>query len=305
VSAVKSSAGAVEVAGVRLTNPDKVLYPEQGTTKLELARYYLEVERWILPHLANRPLTLVRCPQGRAQKCFYQKHVSGHEPKSIHRLVIAEKEGSDTYMAVREIAGVVALVQLGVLELHLWGSHADRVDKPDRMVIDLDPAPGVPFGRVTEAALDLRERFGESGLESFAMTTGGKGLHVVLPIQRGPSFDEVKAFARSVAERLAKEHPREFVAQMSKARREGRIFVDYLRNARGATAICPYSTRARPGCPVATPLRWEEVTGKLEPAKFDLHTVPKRMKRAKRDPWEGYGKVRQRLTSAAKGRWAG
>jgi bifunctional non-homologous end joining protein LigD len=303
VSAVKSSGGAVEVAGVRLTNPDKVLYPEQGTTKLELARYYLALERWILPHLANRPLTLVRCPQGRAQKCFYQKHVSGHEPPSIRRLDIAEKEGSDTYMAVRDIAGVVALVQLGVLELHLWGSHADRVDKPDRMVIDLDPAPDVPFGRVCEAALDLRERFGESSLESFAMTTGGKGLHVVVPIQRGPSFDEVKAFARSVADRLAKEHPREFVAQMSKARREGRIFVDYLRNARGATAICPYSTRARPGCPVATPLRWEEVTAKLDPAKFDLDTVPKRMKRAKRDPWEGYGKVRQRLTAAARGRW--
>jgi len=286
------------VAGVKLTNPQRVQYPELGITKLELARYYEAVAEWVLPHLVHRPLSLVRCPQGREKHCFYQKHLTDTLPASVHGVPIREKKGVEEYVAIENLTGLVGLVQLGVLEFHPWGCREDDVEHPDRLIIDLDPGPGVEWGGVVEGARLVRERLEDLGLESFVKTTGGKGLHVVLPIQRRTEWEEAKAFAKAIADGIVRDHPGEYLAVMTKAKRQGRIFVDYLRNGRGATAIAPYSTRAREGAPVAVPLSWEELDERLLPRMFDVRTVPARLAKLKRDPWERMGKVRQSLTAA-------
>lgn len=285
------------VAGVELSHPDRVLYPEQGITKAELAAYYESVADAILPHLVDRPLTIVRCPRGRAASCFYQKHANEGIPAPVRAIRVTEQGGAARdYLAVDDLAGVVTLVQLGALELHPWGSRADRIDRPDRIVIDLDPGPGVPWKRVVEAAAEMRAIFEELELASFLRTTGGKGLHVVLPIDRRSSWDEAKDFAREAAAALARRDEEAFVLTATKARRQGRIFVDWLRNARGATAVASYSSRARPGAPVAMPIAWKELAPKLDPSAFTVRTVPRLLARRRRDPWEGFFDLRQSLT---------
>jgi bifunctional non-homologous end joining protein LigD len=285
--------------GVRLTNPDRVIYPEPGITKLELAEYCIAVADRLLPHVAGRPLSIVRCPRGLTAKCFYQKHITDTLPEPIRAVPVREKEGTRDYVAVDDLAGVVTLVQFGVLEIHPWGCRADRLERPDRIVIDLDPGPDVAWERVVAAAQRLREVFEALGLACWPRTTGGKGLHVVLPIDRRSEWSEVKDFARDVVMQLAREDRQGYVLTASKAARKGRIFLDYFRNDRGATAVASYSPRARAGAPVATPLAWSEVVPALDPAAFTVRTVPARVARGK-DPWAGFDSTRQALTAAVR-----
>jgi bifunctional non-homologous end joining protein LigD len=291
--------GPLKVAGVRISSPDKVLWPSQGVTKGELVAYWEAVADVALPQLADRPLTLVRCPSGAEGKCFYQKHANESVPSVIPRVDIGEDDGEEPYMYVDGLPSLVALVQLGVLEFHVWGSRRDRLDRPDRLVFDLDPDEGLPFGRVVDAAIRLRGLLEELGLKSFPKTTGGKGLHVVVPITRRTPFDQAKEFAHAIARRMTADDPAGFTANMSKRKRTGRIFVDYLRNAWNATAIADYSTRARPGAPVAVPVRWEELTTRArKPPARSIRDVPARIADDP-DPWDGFEGVRQSITAAA------
>jgi bifunctional non-homologous end joining protein LigD len=292
--------GREEVAGVRITNAGRVLWEGQGVTKGELASYYEAVAGVMLPRLVDRPLTLVRCPSGAGGKCFYQKHANESMPDIIPRVVIDEKDGGEPYMYVDGLPALIALVQFGVLEFHIWGSRRDRLDRPDRLVFDLDPDEGLPFGRVARAALGLRSMLEELGLTSFPKTTGGKGLHVVVPLTRRSDWDEAREFAQAVAQRMVAEDPGGFTARMSKSRRKDRIFVDYLRNAWNATAIADYSTRARPGATVALPITWDEVNPRAKnPPVNTLRDVPDRVA-SESDPWPGFDDLRQSITAAAR-----
>ena len=290
-----ASDGSITVEGVRLTHPDRVLYPEQGITKLALARYYAAIGDWILPELNNRPLSLVRCPEGRGGACFYQKHVGAGVPDAIGRVEIAEKSATRTYPVVENLAGLIATAQIGALELHPWGSTVAALETPDRITFDLDPDTGLPWRLVTGAAIALREALGRIGLRSFAKTTGGKGIHVVVPIAPRLDWEAVAALSKWVAERFAASDPERFTTNMAKRARAGRIFIDYLRNSRGATAIAAYSPRARPGAPVATPLFWEEVENGVRPDRFTVATVPDRLAELEPDPWAEMRTLRQSI----------
>ena len=284
----------------KLSNADKVLYPEDGLTKQDLARYYEAVADWFLPEVRDRPLTLLRCPNGHTKECFFQKHAGEGTPAVVHRIPITEDDGVEQYLAVDSLEGVWALVQLGVLEMHVWGARADRPEYPDRLVFDLDPDPSVSWDEVVAAARLTRKRLDDLGLASFARTTGGKGLHVVVPLVRRHDWNVVKEFAKAVAEDLVRLHPDRYTARLPLAARRGKIFIDYLRNGRGATAIASYSTRARPHATVAMPLRWDEVTAALRPGDYTLLTVPARLAQRKRDPWAGFDDARQSLTQRAR-----
>jgi len=285
----------IEIAGVRLTSPDKVLYPEQSITKRQLAEYYLAVAEAMLPHVARRPITLVRCPTGRQRKCFYQRHAGSGVPAELGEVDIPGFEESGAYLFIKDPAGLVALVQMGVLEVHPWGARVDKPDRPDRIIFDLDPGEGLGFADVAEAAHEVRAYLGDLGLTSFAKTTGGKGVHVVVPVDRRYGYPQVKAFAKKVAESLAAKTPTRYLTRISKAERRGRIFIDYLRNDATSTAVAAYSTRSRAGAPVATPVTWDELTPALDPAAFNVNTVPARLAKIGGDPWREMGKVRQGL----------
>ncbi|WP_437820118.1 DNA ligase D [Sorangium sp. So ce1078] len=287
----------IEVAGTRLTNPDKVLYPAQGITKLALARYYAQIAEHMLPYVAERLLTLVRCPAGQGKPCFFQRHEAEGLSEAIRRTTVEEEDGKRTYLYVESTEGLVSLVQMGALEMHIWGSRVGRIEQPDMMVFDLDPAPELPWERVADAARTVRHLLETLGLRSFVKTTGGKGLHVVVPIEARRSWDEVKPFTKAVADALVRFDPARYIATLSKAKRTGKVFIDYLRNGRGATAVAPYSTRARPGAAVATPLSWDELDAPLDPAAFTIETVPQRLA-AIADPWAELPTVRQSITSA-------
>jgi bifunctional non-homologous end joining protein LigD len=296
-------AAAVEVAGVRLTHPEKLLFPASGITKLDLALHYERIAGWMLPHLAGRPLTLVRCPDGQGGECFYQKHLTDQFPEAVRRVQIEEGGKTVLYPSVDSAAGLVALVQMGVLEVHLWGSHDDQPERPDYVVFDLDPDEGLPWERVVEAALGLRAVLADVGLRSFLKTTGGKGLHVVFPLQRRHTWDEVKTFTRAIAEAIATAQPDRYTANALKARRKGRIYIDYLRNSRGATSIAAYSCRSRPGAPVSTPIGWDELPGDVRADTFTVQNLGERLDHLGTDPWRDFAKVRQSLTAAMKRRF--
>lgn len=289
-------AANAEISGVRLTHPDKVLYPEQGITKRELAEYYEAVEEWILPHLAGRPLSLVRCPAGQEKECFFQRRASEHFPRSVRRVEVPEAGGSATYLVADTLPALLYLVQIGVLELHTWGARRDRLDRPDRVVFDLDPDASLPWARVVEAAREVRERLDALGLRSWVKTTGGKGLHVVAPLLRRHTWDEVRAFAHAFAERMAEDAPDRYLLQAAKAERTGKIFVDYLRNGWSASVIAAYSTRARPGAPVSVPLGWEELNDSVRPDTLTVRTIPSRLNALGTDPWAEYARTRQGIT---------
>lgn len=299
-----SKTQAVEIAGVRLTSPDRVLYEEQGITKRELAEYYQRVAEHVLPEVADRPLTLIRCPQGQSRQCFVQRRFSESFPRSVRpvRVEVEGEEETAEHIAVNSLEGIVYLTQIGVLEMHTWGARRDRLDRPDRLVFDLDPDPALPFAAVVEAALRLRERLQQLRLPAFAKTSGGKGLHVVVPLARGSTWDQVRGFSRAVAEQLEASDPDRFVAEASKAERSGRVYVDYLRNAWAASTVAAYSSRAKTGAPVSTPLHWEELDPGLDPAEFNVRTVPARLARSKRDPWATYDQERKSLTREIRAR---
>lgn len=270
---------------VKLTNPDRELYPEISFTKLQLATYYAQVAKWMLPHIVNRPLSLVRCPDGQTGQCFFQKHAAAGTPASLGRIEIQEKKGPGEYLYVRNIDGLVALAQISALEIHLWGSLRDKVDRPDRMIFDLDPDPEVTWPRVVEAAIRIRDLLTARNLQSFVKTTGGKGLHVVVPLSpRRRDWDEVKAFSKQLAEDLAAQEPNAYTTNMSKAARKGKIFIDYLRNDAGATAIAPYSTRAKPNATVAMPVEWKELPS-IRSDHFHVGNASQHIDSRKRDPW--------------------
>ncbi len=281
------------VGGVRMTHPERILYPTSGLTKRGLAEYYVGIAEWILPHVAGRPTSLVRCPEGLAKKCFYQKHGAASAPTELRRVSIREKHKTGDYLVVEDEAGLVALAQMSILEIHTWNSHADTLEAPDRVIFDLDPAEDLPWKRVVEGALLVRKTLGDLQLESFVKTTGGKGLHVVVPLQRGDTWDEALTFAETVARWIAGANPTQYVANMSKARRVGRIYIDYLRNDRGATSVCAYSTRAREDAPVSVPLHWDELDARRP--DFTVANVPARLRKLRQDPWKGYDAVKQRL----------
>lgn len=295
-----SEDGPTTVAGVTLSHPDRVLFPDQGFTKLALARYYEQVGTWLLPHLQDRPLTLVRCPEGHNKECFYQKHANDKVPDTIGRVKIHGEKGVSWYMLADSLPAVIGLVQMGVLELHTWGAKQDALDRPDRIIMDLDPDPTVPWKCVIEAAQLVKTLLNELDLECFVKTTGGKGLHVMLPLQRVHTWDEVKTFSKGLADHLVRLIPDRFVANMSKQKRKGKIYIDYLRNAKGATAIAAYSTRARAGAPVSVPLAWEELSADLRSDHFTVANVAKRLNSLKRDPWRDYFTVKQKLTRRMK-----
>ncbi|MGD9925572.1 MAG: DNA ligase D, partial [Pseudorhodoplanes sp.] len=285
--------GAEEIAGVRVTHPDRVMYPDCGITKRDVIAHYLSIADLMLPHVADRPLSLVRAPRGVGGETFYQKHASEGWPDEFKAISIREKSGSDRYLYIEDERGLVAAAQMSVLELHIWCSQVDEVEKPDRLVFDFDPDEGLDFIHVREAAKEMRGMLQELGLESFPMVTGGKGVHVVAPLRRGHSWDEHREFAEALARVMQEHDPDRFIANMSKAKRRGKIFVDYLRNQRGATAISPFSTRARKGAPVAVPVSWERLA-RLDNARPVAVGDVKRFMGSK-DPWPGYFKLRQGL----------
>jgi bifunctional non-homologous end joining protein LigD len=283
--------------GVKLTHPDRIYWPDAGVTKQGLAEYYADAWKWMAPHVVARPLALVRCPDGIGAKCFFQKAAW----KGIHRSVTVLRnpgEGGDELLAIRDLDGLVAMVQAGVLEIHPWGSTVGDLDRPDRLIFDLDPGPDVGWPELVGATQEVRQRLKDAGLESFLKTTGGKGLHVVAPLEPVAPWDEVKPYTRSIAEAMVADSPERYVAKMSKQLRAGHIFVDYLRNGRGATAVAAYSTRARPGAPVSTPLAWDELGPDVRGAHFHVANLPTRLAHLDRDPWSGFFKIKQRLPSS-------
>ena len=286
-----STTGAADVA---ISSRDRVVFPGSGITKGEVADYYAAIADWILPWVANRPLSLLRCPRGASAPCFFQKHHADALGDHVHALPLGDKSGSEDYLVIRDAAGLLELVQMNVLEFHPWGARADAPEQPDLLVFDLDPGPGVGWKDVVAGAREVRDRLGEAGLDSRVRLSGGKGLHVVVPIERGPDWDAVRTFCSAFAEAMAAHQPLRFVATMSKAKREGRIFIDWLRNARGQTSVCNWSLRARDGAPVAVPLRWDEL-GRIKRADaYDLKKALRRAASLAGDPWE-LGKILQRL----------
>lgn len=300
VAKAKRGRARATIAGVSLTHPDRVLWQGQGITKQELAEFYLAIGDWLLPHLIDRPLTLLRCPSGSEQHCFVQRHPWTGSSTFIRRERVQAKKGEQVVLSVSDIEGVIALVQAGVLEMHVWGATMADIEHPDRLVFDFDPGDGVRWSSVIEAAVAMRERLRNARLESFAKTTGGKGLHVVVPLKPKASWSEVEAFARSVARAMADDEPERYTATSAKRERDGRIYIDYLRNAREATAIAPYSTRAREGAPVATPVDWDELSPDLKPNGFTVANLRERLAKLRKDPWYHMDRVDQVLPEPAK-----
>jgi bifunctional non-homologous end joining protein LigD len=285
--------------GVRLSNPDKVLYPEQGITKSDLADYYAAVAERILPHVAWRPITMVRCPTGQGRKCFYQRHAGSGVPEQLGEVTIPGFD--EPYLYIKDLPGLIAMVQMGVLEMHPWAVTVEHPDRADRVIFDLDPAEGLGFGEVIRAALEVRERLSALGLVSFVKTTGGKGLHVVAPIEPTAEWREVKSFAKGVSAQMAADSPERYLTRISKAERAGRIFIDYLRNDPTSTAVAPYSTRSRLGAPVAMPIRWDEVKDGLDPCAYTIATAPGLIAKQKADPWADMLAVKQALPDSPRG----
>jgi bifunctional non-homologous end joining protein LigD len=276
----------------RLTHPERILWPEPGVSKEGLAEFYSDIADWILPHISGRVLSLVRCPSGAAAKCFFAKHPWAGLSKAVERVDVGEKE---KMLTLDSIEGLIDLVQAGVLEIHPWGSTYAKLEQPDRLIFDLDPGEDVPWSAVIEGALDVRSTLDDMGLTSFVKTSGGKGLHVVVPLTPSTGWDEAKAFTQLVAQSLAKRQPDRYVATMSKQKRRGKIFIDYLRNGRGNTAVAPYSTRALPHASVSTPLFWDELSETVRSDHFRIGNLRQRLDVLKEDPWHAFLKVRQKI----------
>jgi bifunctional non-homologous end joining protein LigD len=282
-------------AAVELSHPDKVLFPKTKNTKQDLADYYTEIQKWILPHIIQRPLSLLRCPSGAGKQCFFQKHLEAAIPGIFSDDIGSKTKGEmQEIIYARGLQGLLGLVQMNTLELHTWGCHTDNIDNPDLIVFDLDPDSAVAWTDVKKAALTLKKMLEKLGLKSFLKVTGGKGLHLHVPVEPIYSWDQIKSFAKSVCDKMALDEPSMFLTTATKSKRKGKIFLDYLRNGYGATAIVPYSARANPNATVAYPLSWTELAKLKAPDSFNITNVPKLLKKRK-DPWTGYHKLRQRI----------
>jgi bifunctional non-homologous end joining protein LigD len=296
----KSPAPRAKAGAITITHADRVVYPGESITKGDVAAYYQRVMTWLLPNVVERPLSVIRCPEGAKKTCFFQKHpMSGLH--HVGTIKLKEEKGSlATYMYAKNADSILELVQFGAMEFHVWSTSIDSLETTDRVVFDLDPSPRVTWERIVAAARLLKAQLGELGLTSFVRTSGGKGLHVVLPVKPACPWDLAKDFSHAIATRMATGQPREFVDTASKAKRAGKIYVDYLRNARGATSIANYSLRARTNAPVATPLRWEELSKIQSGDAFTLRSLPRRLSRLHKDPWENIDAVKQTLSAAMK-----
>ena len=282
-----------DLAGIRLTHPERILWQEPGVTKQALAEFYVDIADWVVPHLVDRALSLVRCPSGDMAKCFFVKHAWNGLPDSVHQIEIAADQ--EPMLVINDLKGLIGLVQASVVEIHPWGSTIQKAEQPDRLIFDLDPADNVPWAAVIEAATEVRDRLARAKLRSFVKTSGGKGLHVVVPILPDASWEEARAFTGALAQAMAKEHPDRYVATMTKRARSGRVFIDYFRNYRGATAVAAYSTRARPAATVSTPLAWHELSDSIRADHFTVDNLRQRLDVLAEDPWSGFFKLRQRL----------
>ena len=283
--------------GVRISHPDRLIYPALGISKIALARYYERISDWILPHVAGRPLTLVHCPAGLAAPCRYLKHAKAWGPSALRRVHIQEKTKVGEYLVADSIEAVVSLVQMGIVEIHTWNSLADDVDRPNRLVWDLDPGPDVSWAAVVSAAKLVRRVLDTLGLQSWVKTTGGRGLHVVVPLVPKRSVSECLDFSRAVSESIARTDPALYTTTFAKAGRTRKILIDYLRNNRTNTSVCAFSPRARPGAVVSMPLDWNDL--RERPDTWTLLTVPQRLDRLRRDPWRAYWTSPQRISNAS------
>jgi bifunctional non-homologous end joining protein LigD len=284
-----------DLAGIRVTNPEREMFKGSGVTKLDVAVYYARVGDWILPELLRRPVTLVRCPTGEQKDCFYQRHAFAGLPEGVERVDLSDEEGRAAFISIVEPKGFLALAQYGAIEFHAWGCTIDDPEHADRLIIDLDPAPDVLWEQVVDAAEILKARLERLGFEPFLRTTGGKGLHLVMALDRGQAWARVKGFAQAFARQAAQASPSLFTAVSSKVKRQGRIYIDYLRNARGATAVASYSLRAREGFPVAAPISWLELRGL---GRGDAFTIANIQNRLGADPWAALVSNPSRITAS-------
>lgn len=295
---VAESTPGAGVSAISLSHPDRLVYPDLGISKGAVARYYQRVAPLMLPHLVGRPLTLLRCPRGQGQACFFQRHVQRGLTRPLVPVPIKADGKEALYVSIEDADGLTALVQMGVLEIHTWGARSDQPEAPDRIVFDLDPDTELPWSTVTQAAEELRERLARLALRSFVKTTGGKGLHVLVPVSRDPErfgWEQAMSFCKKLAQSMESDTPHRYLARSSKAKRKGRIFIDYLRNAHGATTIAPYSTRARANAALAVPLDWREL-GLVDPERpFTLANIDRRVRELSKDPWEDVTSLEQRI----------
>jgi bifunctional non-homologous end joining protein LigD len=292
-----SSTSPHVVAGVQISHPDRIIYPDPRVTKLDVARYYERIAEWIVPHVAGRPLTLVRCPEGIRAECFFMKHSKVWAPSALRRVRIQEKKKLGEYLIADDLPGIVGLVQMGVLEIHTWNTLFEDIERPNRIVIDLDPGDDVTWAQVLRGARLVRTALEAVDLQSFPKTTGGRGLHVVVPLVPHADWADCLEFSRRLSEAIERADPDQYTTQFAKAGRERKILLDYLRNNRTNTSIAAYSTRARPHAPVSMPVTWDELRPTLDPRGFTIDTVPRRLVRLSEDPWKGYWSARQKLTA--------
>ncbi|RPI52346.1 MAG: hypothetical protein EHM55_16745 [Acidobacteria bacterium] len=283
------------VAGVRITHPDKLMFPELGLTKLDIARYYERVAARMLPHLAGRPLTLVFCPTGVGEGCAYLRHSKVWGPRVIRRVRIREKTKVGEYMVVDSIEGLISLAQMNVMEIHTWNSTADHVEQPDRIVFDLDPGKRIAWAQVIDAATLVRALLSGVGLKAWVKTTGGRGLHVVVPIVPEHEWAACLEFARAVALLMVERDPDRYTTDFRKDGRENKVLVDYLRNNRTNTSICAYAVRAREGAPISMPVSWADLKPSLKPGRFTVTTAGSYLTARRVDPWNDYRRAKQRL----------
>lgn len=280
---------------VVITHPDRIVFPDGGLTKQDVADYYNAVAPWLLAQVCGRPLSIVRCPQGVGDGCFFQKHSTRGIGKHVRTVPISEKSGRHHYLCIDDAEGLLELVQMNTLEFHPWGARSDDPERADRIVFDLDPGPSVPWGEVKRAARRLHRRLESIELQSFLRTTGGKGLHVVVPLRPAVAWDAVKLFARAIAEAMVEADAERFVSVADKNQRKGRIFIDWLRNAHGATSIASYSLRARPAAGVAMPLAWEDLSRVRKPDQFTLKNAMTWIEKRDSDPWADIASIEQSL----------
>ena len=295
--ATASSDSSPTVVGIRISHPDRVIYPDLGTSKIQLARYYERIADWIVPHVAGRPLTLVHCPAGIAVPCHFLKHAKAWGPSALRRVRIQEKTKVGEYLVADSIEAVVSLAQMGIVEIHTWNSTADDIERPNRLVWDLDPGPQASWKEVVKAAELVRAVLKTLKLTSWVKTTGGRGLHVVVPLRPKRTVAECLDFSRGVSEAIARTDPHAYTTAFAKSGRERKVLIDYLRNNRTNTSVCAFSPRARPGATVSMPLGWNEL--RVPPRRWTILTVPRRLARTRADAWADYWESAQTISAAS------
>jgi bifunctional non-homologous end joining protein LigD len=294
----KARAKSTDPGQLRITHPERVVFPANGCTKGDVVRYYRSVAPFLLNEISGRPLSILRCPDGTAKVCFFQKHMKPNMGADVHGVPIRDSSGDAEYLCIGDAAGLLELVQRNVIEFHPWGARSKNPERADRIVFDLDPHASVAWPRVRVAAKRLHDALAELGLESFLRTSGGKGLHVVVPLKPAAGWDAVKAFAKSFADAMTAKYPQDFVATAGQNKRQGKIFIDWLRNYRGSTSVASYSLRARPDGGVAMPLAWSQLAKLARATQYDIRNAAAYVRRRRSDPWAGIDAVRQSLPRA-------